>query len=201
MHTVTRSPQTYHGGIAFIVEAGIAYGGGAGNNGLDIIRYANRTPLIFDQGGCCITEAAKSVDWKRYGVKDDNAPLTIFVNLVSTHIPYTSAGKQAIANEEEIYNEIRFALMEAGRSLSRYLSGKRRAHEKLTKKKTLLRYVVETSNAIGNLIKSEDKSKIINALTDIVEKKYDFEESNDGEEEVTAALEENSEEEVSENGD
>ena len=112
-----------------------------------------------------------------------------------------SAGKQAIANEEEIYNEIRFALMEAGRSLSRYLSGKRRAHEKLTKKKTLLRYVVETSNAIGNLIKSEDKSKIINALTDIVEKKYDFEESNGGEEEVTAALEENGEEEVSENGD
>jgi len=199
VHTVTRNPQTYRGGIAFIVEAGIAYGGGAGNNGLDIIRYANRTPLIFDQGGCCITEAAKSIEWKRYGVKDDSAPLTIFVNLVSTHIPYTSAGKQAIATEEEIYNEIRFALMDAGRALSRYLSGKRRASEKLTKKKTLLRYVIETSNALGSLVKAEDNSNIIKALTDIVEKKYDFEEANNGEEATTTASEENDVEEVIEN--
>ena len=200
VHTVTRSPQTYHGGIAFIVEAGIAYGGGAGNNGLDIIRYANRTPLIFDQGGCCITEAAKSIDWKRYGVKDENAPLTIFVNLVSTHIPYTSAGKQAIANEEEIYNEIRFALMDAGRALSRYLSGKRREYEKMTKKKTLLKYVPETANALGSLIKMKDASPIIKMLTDIVEKKYDFEESN-GEEEIATVSDENGTEEVIQNGE
>jgi len=201
VQTVTRPPQTYQGGIAFIVEAGIAYGGGAGNNGFDVIRYANRTPLIFDQGGCCITEAAKSIEWKRYGVKDDNAPLTIFVNLVSTHIPYTSAGKQAIANEEEIYNEIRFALMESGRALSRYLSGKRREHEKLTKKKTLLRYVPETANALGSLIKAKDNSKILKMLTDIVERKYDFEESNNGEEEAAVVSEENGAEEVSQNGE
>ncbi len=199
VHTVTRTPQVYHGGIAFIVEVGLAYGGNAGNNGVDIIRYANRTPLIFDQGGCCVTEAVKSIDWKRYGVKDDKAPLTIFVNIVSTHIPYTSAGKQAIATEEEIYTEIRFALMEVGRSLSRYLSGKRRAHEKLTKKKTLLRYVAETSNAIASLVNLEDSSKIAKVLTDIVEKKYDFEEATNGEEEITPVSEENGMEEVSEN--
>ena len=91
--------------------------------------------------------------------------------------------------------------MEAGRSLSRYLSGKRRAHEKLTKKKTLLRYVIETSNALGSLIKTDDSSKIIKALTDIVEKKYDFEETNGNEEESTTVSEENGEEEVIENGE
>jgi DNA topoisomerase-6 subunit B len=99
VYAVTRSPTTYRGGIPFIVEVGIAYGGYC-PPGVDVIRFANRAPLMFDSGGCVITEATKSIDWRRYGIRDvDTAPLTIFVNIVSTFVPYTSTGKQAIAAE------------------------------------------------------------------------------------------------------
>ena len=173
-YTTTRSALTYKGGIPFIVEIGITYGGNhSTNNGRDIIRYANRAPLIFDQGGCAITEAVNSVDWRRYGVRDDDkTPLTVFVNLVSTHIPYTSAGKQAVAQEEEIFSEIRNGIMDAGRSLKSFLRGKRRLYEKKKKRDTLTKYVPETAAALSNLIKKKKKEMIEKQLYSIIGKKY-----------------------------
>ncbi|PIN82607.1 DNA topoisomerase VI subunit B, partial [Candidatus Micrarchaeota archaeon CG11_big_fil_rev_8_21_14_0_20_47_5] len=60
-----RSPKIYKGGIPFVIEVAIAYGGDAGRNSEnggsgksgDIIRYANRAPLIFDAAGCALTQA------------------------------------------------------------------------------------------------------------------------------------------------
>jgi DNA topoisomerase-6 subunit B len=139
VYAVTRQPKVYRGGIPFIVEAGIAYGGGAGRKeggeeveaeGLDLIRFANRAPLVFDQGGCAITLAAKSIDWRRYGVDIATAPLTLFVNVVSAYVPYTSAGKQSIADEPEVFKEIREAIMDVARELRRYLYRKIRARER-----------------------------------------------------------------------
>jgi len=173
-HTITRAPQTYRGGILFVTEVGLAYGGRSGKQGVDVIRYANRAPLIFDQGGCAMTEAVKSVDWKRYGIRDiDSSPLTIFINLVSTHVPYTSAGKQAVAYEEEVYYEIRNAIMDAGRALSRFLSGKRRIYERKSRINTLLRYVPETARSISKLTGSES-SNIERSLENIINGKYNM---------------------------
>lgn len=141
VYSVTRPPKVYRGGLPFIVEAGIAYGGSSGKMvenreegeaeaGMELIRFANRAPLIFDQGGCAITSAARSIDWRRYGVDPSTAPLTLFVNLVSAYVPYTSAGKQSIAEETEVFNEIRGAIMDAARELRRFLYRKIRVKER-----------------------------------------------------------------------
>ncbi|MCS4541463.1 MAG: DNA topoisomerase VI subunit B [Euryarchaeota archaeon] len=130
----TRKPKTYRGGIPFLIEAGIAHGGNAGHktqNGteMEIMRFANRVPLTFDAGACAITEAVNSIDWKRYGIKtNESAPISIFVNLVSTFVPYISAGKQAVSAEDEILHEIKNALMDVARELQIHLSRKVRAH-------------------------------------------------------------------------
>lgn len=135
LSVVTRKPQVYSGGFPYQVEAGVGYGGNAGRKigeetRMEVMRFANRAPLLFDTGGCGITEAVKTVDWKRYGIRDpDNSPLTVFVNLISVHIPYTGAGKQAISNEEEIVEEIRLALMDAGRKTARYIIGKEKTKQ------------------------------------------------------------------------
>jgi DNA topoisomerase-6 subunit B len=133
--TNTRNPKTYRGGVAFIIEAGITYGGESGRivgdqKRAEIMRFANRVPLTFDQGSCAITEALKSIDWKRYGIRDlDNAPITVFVNLVSTNVPYLSTGKQSVAPEAEILHEVRQATMKIARSLQKYLRAKKAAKE------------------------------------------------------------------------
>ncbi len=130
---LTRKPQAYRGGVSFIIEVGIAYGGKAGRTignqkKAEIMRFANRVPLTFDQGSCAITEALKSIDWRRYGIRDlDNAPISVFVNIISTNVPYLSTGKQSIAPEEEIVREIRQATMKVARKLEKYIRAKKAA--------------------------------------------------------------------------
>jgi len=158
-----RNPSTY-AGIPFQVEVAVAYGGKSGRQITDkkeeegfkitseIMRFANRTPLLFDAGGCSITKAVSEIDWKRYNVKKfENSPLTVVVNVSSTHIPYTSAGKQSIAPEKEIIKEIKIALQEAGRKFMRFHSKKQRAHEKEMRRKTLLKYSGELAFALATI--------------------------------------------------
>ena len=143
----TRNPVTYRGGVAFIIEAGLAYGGNSGRlvneqRKSEIMRFANRVPLSFDQGSCAITESLKSIDWKRYGLRDlDNTPLTIFVNMISTQIPYLSTGKQSIAPEPEILHEVRQATMKVARKLQKHLRAKKAAKEEALRSKIFEDYV------------------------------------------------------------
>jgi DNA topoisomerase-6 subunit B len=169
-----RSPKVYRGGIPFMVEVGIAYGGGvaeAEKKG-EVMRFANRVPLLFDSGGCAITETIKGMDWKRYDIKKfEEEPVAVLVNLISVHVPYTSAGKQAISNEEDIMAEIKFALMEASRGVQKYLSGKRKAHEIATKKKVVSRYIRQLSSDLS-ILSGEPQKKIEERLSGIIEEKY-----------------------------
>jgi len=169
-----RSPKVYRGGIPFMVEVGIAYGGGvvaAGKKG-EVMRFANRVPLLFDSSGCAISETIKTMDWKRYDVKEfDEEPIAVLVNLVSVYVPYTSAGKQAISNEEDVMDEIKFAIMEASRGVQKYLSGKRKAHEIANKKKVVNRYVQQLASDLSSL-SGEKKDVIEKKLAQIIEEKY-----------------------------
>ena len=145
--TITRKPVTYAGGVSFIIEAGLAYGGDSGRvvneqRKSEIMRFANRVPLTFDAGSCAITEALKSIDWKRYGLKDmDNTPLTLFVNIISTQVPYLSTGKQSVSPEPEIVHEIRQATMKLARKLQKHIRAKRAAKEKEKRSKVFEEYV------------------------------------------------------------
>ncbi len=178
LSVITRKPSVYKGGFPFLIEVGIAYGGNAGRMGetneegvlqrkIEIMRFANRAPLLFDTGGCAITKAVQSIDWKRYGMKDyENAPLTIFVNLISVHIPYTSTGKQAISDEDEIMEELRLALMETGRKIYTYVGRMRRQAEKEAKKKMFYKYATEVALAVAELTgrKRNDVEEKLHAL-------------------------------------
>ncbi len=184
---VTRKPSVYSGGFPFQIEAGIAYGGEAGRMGetneegqqlrkIEIMRFANRAPLLFDTGGCAITKAVQSIDWKRYGMKDyENAPLTIFVNLISVHIPYTSAGKQAISDEEEIMEELRLAMMDTGRKIYTFIGHQRRQAEKEAKRRMYYKYATEVAIAVAELT-HRNKKEIEEELHALVLKHLKMEE-------------------------
>ncbi|NYZ74835.1 DNA topoisomerase VI subunit B [Candidatus Micrarchaeota archaeon] len=165
MKVIARKPKVFRGGIPFLVEAAIAYGGnaGAGYAGeevreghaagkLEILRYANRTPLLFDSGNCGITEAVKTIDWNRYDLKDlENQPVSIFVNFVSVYVPYTGAGKLAISAEEEIVEEIRFALMECAREIALYLHSMQKVEDQEHRRSIFVRYIDEVAEALHDI--------------------------------------------------
>jgi DNA topoisomerase-6 subunit B len=169
-----RSPKVYRGGIPFMVETAIAYGGGvaAAEKRGEIMRFANRVPLLFDTSGCAITETVKSIDWGRYNLKNfEEEPIVVLVNFVSVYVPYTSAGKLAISSEDDVVDEIKNAVMEAARGMQRYISGRKKTVELATKKKLVSRYVSQLSSDIS-ILTGEKKEQLEKKLLEIIEKKY-----------------------------
>ncbi|MDD1767077.1 MAG: DNA topoisomerase VI subunit B, partial [Methanomassiliicoccales archaeon] len=109
---VTRQPSV-HQGNPFLVEVGIVYGGSIPKDQqVTILRFANRVPLLYQQGACVITKAIEHMDWRRYGLDQRGGegipygPAIILVHVASTKIPFTSEAKEAIANIPEMQEEI-----------------------------------------------------------------------------------------------
>jgi len=125
---VSRSPKAVNGN-PFIVEAGIVYGGQIpAEEQVTILRFANRVPLLYQQGACAITKAISEVDWRRYGLEQRGGkgipygPAIILVHVASTKVPFTSESKEAVASFEELQNEIEQALRLCARNLKSHLN-------------------------------------------------------------------------------
>jgi len=126
-------PSSVFSGHPFVVEAAIGYGGKLTSEGnARILRFANRVPLVYQQGACAITSSLAGINWKSYGISQaglPTGPLLILVHVASTNVPFTSESKDAVASIPEIEREITLALQDLGRDLKRYLS--RRDRNKL----------------------------------------------------------------------
>ncbi|NUE03051.1 DNA topoisomerase VI subunit B [Halorubraceae archaeon YAN] len=133
-----------HGGDPFIIEAGIAYGGDLKAEGsVDLLRFANRVPLVYQRGACASTDVVKRIGWRNYGLDQPggsgmpNGPAVIMIHVASTNVPFTSESKDALANIPAIEDEIELAIREAARELKSYLN-KRRSMEKRREKQDVL---------------------------------------------------------------
>ena len=137
--TVTREPQVANGN-PFQVEVGLIFGGNLpGDQPIQVLRFANRVPLMYQQGGCLLTKALESVDWKRYGLDHPGGrgipkgPAAVLIHLASTNVQFTSEAKEALADNVVVHDEIRKAMLEVGRGLRNHLkksSQKKKAQEK-----------------------------------------------------------------------
>ena len=142
-----------HGGDPFIVEAGIAYGGEIEADGnAEVMRFANRVPLVYQRGACATTDVIKGINWRNYGLDQPggsgipNGPVVVTIHVASTNVPFTSESKDAVANIPEIEKEIELALREAARELKSFLNKRRsmqQRREKQTKLATILPAMTE----------------------------------------------------------
>lgn len=110
------------------------------NSGLDsdepsqVLRFANRVPLQFDKAGCVTTKAIETVNWRAYGLAQPKSglplgPYVIAVSVVSPFIKFKNASKETIDSSEDLLEEIRRALMQAGQKLSRHIRHEARAND------------------------------------------------------------------------
>jgi DNA topoisomerase-6 subunit B len=136
---LTRDPSVYSGN-PFQVEVGIVFGGDLPpDQPVEVLRFANRVPLMYQAGGCALTQAVANVDWRRYGLEQRGGsglpfgPAIVLVHVCSTKVPFTSEAKEAVATVDEIMTELDLALKECGRRLKTHLTKK--AHRAKTKEK------------------------------------------------------------------
>ncbi|HVK60021.1 MAG TPA: hypothetical protein VM432_00665, partial [Bdellovibrionales bacterium] len=99
---------------------------GSQDDSIQLLRFANRVPLQFDKSACAITQAVETVNWRSYGLQQSKdslpmGPYVFAISVVSPFIKFKNASKETIDSSDELVEEIRRALMQAGQKLSRHI--------------------------------------------------------------------------------
>ncbi|MFL2951429.1 MAG: DNA topoisomerase VI subunit B [Candidatus Thalassarchaeaceae archaeon] len=174
--TITRGPKVTQGN-PFQIEVGLVFGGNLSADGpIEVLRFANRVPLMYQQGGCLLTKGLEAVDWKRYGLDHPGGkgipkgPAAVLIHLASTNVQFTSEAKEAVSDNEEVFEEIRLAMLEVGRGLKGHL--KKSSQRKKAKEKFELINIIlpEISKKSSELLSREepDLAPIITKIMDAV---------------------------------
>ncbi len=175
----TTRPAAVYRGNPFVVEAGLAYGGEQpGDRSVRIMRFANRVPLLYQQGACANTRAIQQTSWRTYGLQQSKnslpvGPCTIIVHMTSVWVPFTSESKEALAHYPEIIKEVRLALQECGRKLGSFVKKKRRIKVESQKRSYIEKYIPHVAAALKEIIDISEieQKKIEDDLAEILEHK------------------------------
>ena len=154
--TVTRPPKVYRGN-PFQVEVGLAYGGSwPADKTIELFRFANRVPLLFQRGACGITEAIVRTDWRNYLLSQPKGslpvgPMALLVHIASVWVPFTSESKEAVAHYPDIIKEIQLAAQECGRKLATFIRKRKAADYQAQRRSIFELYIEEVATAIGKI--------------------------------------------------
>jgi DNA topoisomerase-6 subunit B len=123
---------------------------------MEVMRYANRVPLQFQQAACAITQTVTGTNWRSYGLSQSRGslprgPVSLMVHIASVWVPFTSESKEAIANYPEIQKEIRLGLQAVGRKLGMYLRRRLKVKQQSDRREIFLRYLKEVSSAVSDI--------------------------------------------------
>lgn len=168
-------PAFVYRGNPFQVEVGIAYGGTQPKEEqINLLRFANRVPLLYQQGACAFTKSVLTTAWKPYGLQQSNnaipiGPVTVLLHIASVWVPFTSESKEALAHYPEIIKEIKLALQEAGRKLQSYVHKKVRVQSQLERANMFDNYIPEVADALARLT-GENKELLMKKLKEMIKK-------------------------------
>ncbi|PSQ38084.1 DNA topoisomerase VI subunit B [Halobacteriales archaeon SW_5_70_135] len=161
------------GGDPFVVEAGIAYGGEIEDGSADVLRFANRVPLVYQRGACAVTDVLKSIGWRNYkldqpgGSGVPNGPAVVMVHVASTNVPFTSESKDAVANVPEIESEIELAVREAARELKSFLKQRQSMQKRQRKQDVLTEILPEMADKVAE-VTGRDRPAVEDAMARIM---------------------------------
>ena len=164
----SRAPSVYRGN-PFVIEAGIAYGGEIPKEEkINILRFANRVPLLYQEGACSMTKSIMETNWKPYGLQQSGesipvGPVVIVVHMASVWVPFTSESKEAIAHYIEILRDITLALQECGRLLGSYVRKKTKISGQIERANMFEKYIPEVAESLA-VLTNDKKEKILQGL-------------------------------------
>ena len=168
-----------------IVESGIAYGGDISS--FKLHRFANKIPLLYDEGSDVAREVVSEVEINKMGIskkevkeqfanpdsKSDRAveflPIHIFFHICSTKIPYKTAGKESIASEGDLKRYMKACLADLYRKVSAQIRKELRIKEAESRLRLYKHYIPLIISAISESIRV-DPYKLSEAFSQLAEK-------------------------------
>lgn len=135
------------------------------DDSVTVLRFANRVPLQFDKAACAIAKAIESVNWRAYGLQQPKnsiplGPYVFAISVVSPFIKFKNASKETIDASDELVEELRLALIQAGQRLSRHINKERRAADLEQKIRHIEQFGPILISCIGRITKAPEKSLI-----------------------------------------
>eukprot|EP00126_Sphaerothecum_destruens_P006083 Sdes_comp19206_c0_seq1m10066 len=155
-----QEPVRVYEGHPFIVDAGVSLGGKTVKPGLNVYRFANRIPLLFEAGGDVVTRTVlKKINWAMYKIRPNADKIGVFVSIVSTKIPFKGTGKEYIGDDaEEIARAVKHAIQQCCFQLKVKLVRAGNLKSQLDRKSNLVKYVPNVSKAIYEVLSKISKN-------------------------------------------
>ncbi|NBX91908.1 MAG: DNA topoisomerase VI subunit B [Proteobacteria bacterium] len=131
---------------------------------VQVLRFANRVPLQFDKSACAIVKAIESVNWRAYGLPQPKdslpvGPYVIAVSMVSPFIKFKNASKETIDASDELVEELRRTLIQAGQRLSRHIKKEHREQDLENKLRYIEQFCPILVDCLCRITEAPDKRK------------------------------------------
>jgi len=155
-----------HEGHPFLIEAAISLGGKKVREGINVYRFANRIPLLFEVGADVVTQVAtKSINWGTYHINPNTDRVGVYVSIVSTRIPFKGTSKEYIGEDvAEIKAAVKKCLATCALQLKANLAMKLQRNQEQERKKILVRYIPDISRSLVSVL-----NKIHERQNDVLE--------------------------------
>ncbi|KAL7484133.1 hypothetical protein ACHAW6_009786 [Cyclotella cf. meneghiniana] len=159
--TARDKPGAYDG-HPFIVEAAVSLGGKDAKEGITVVRFANRIPLLFEGGADVATRVANSkIKWSSYKIDHKRDKIGVFVSIVSTKIPFKGTGKEYIGDDIiEIQQSVKRVIQNCCSQLRLHLAKRNALRDVKERKSRLLKYIPDVSRSLFGILESMRKRKL-----------------------------------------
>ena len=160
---ITRKPKVCdYKSVAVEVAIARLNAKGREEDGIQLLRFANRAPLQFDKASCAITKSVESVNWRAYGLSQSKkslpiGPYVFAISVTSPFIKFKNASKETIDASEELVEEIRLALMQAGQKLKRHIRKEKNTADLFRKKEYIEKFAPILIQKIKDITKVSQK--------------------------------------------
>lgn len=152
-------PADVFEGHPFVVEAGVALGGSGMKPGINIYRFANRIPLLFEAGNDVVSKTAREdIRWANYKMSTTADRIGVICSIVSTKIPFKGTGKEYIGDDSDTIKVcVKRAITQCCSQLKTKLVRRMAQKDAADRKKNIAKYAPDVANAIvGVLDEVED---------------------------------------------
>lgn len=151
--TARDKPASYEG-HPFLVEAAVSLGGPNVKEGITVIRFANRIPLLFEGGADVATRVAHAkIRWANYKIDHKKDKVGVFVSIVSTKIPFKGTSKEYIGDDAtEIQRSVKRTIQSCCQQLRVHLVKRTALKDAAQRKSRLTKYIPDVSRSLYALL-------------------------------------------------
>ena len=140
-------------GHPFVVEAAVSVGGRC-KPGVNVYRYANRIPLLFEGSNDVVSVVCnKHVRWAAYRIKLNTDRIGVFVSIVSSKVPFKGTSKEYIGDDRGVlHDSVKRSVVGCCLQLKKRIASRQRERDREERKKLFKRYIPDVTRAVWGVL-------------------------------------------------